>query len=207
MDFDAIVTQWNSKQAVPDDADLQRILDAARAEFIEHGFRRAAVADIARRAGVSRQTLNRRCGDKDDMVSAVVTREVLEFFLRLSQSFDAEVPIEDRVVELFVTGVRECRTNPVIAAVKRYESDSLSLNLLDAEHSNYQLVISALTMGLIAESFPEAGARQASEFLIRITATLLLAPSTALQTETDDQSRDLARTYFIPILNAARMVT
>lgn len=207
MDFDAIATQWQSKQAIPDDTEEQRLLDAARAEFIEHGFRRAAVADIARRAGVSRQTLNRRSGDKDDMVSAVVTREVLEFFLRLGKSLDAELPVEDRVVELFVTGVRECRTNPVIAAVKKYETDSLSLNLLDVENANYQLVISALTMGLVAESFSAAGARQAAEFLIRITATLLLAPSTALQTETDDQSRDLARTYFIPILNAARMVT
>lgn len=140
------------------------------------------------------------------MVSAVVTREVLQFFLRLAPLLGADTTVEDQVVELFVVGVRECRTNPVVAALKEYETESMSASLLETEGGNYRLVLSALAMRLMGESFPEAGAKQAAELIMRITATLLLAPSKVLRSETDDEARKFASTYFIPILNAARAV-
>lgn len=202
-----MLRQWPSGEPATDDIERERLLDAARAEFVAHGIRRAAVSDIARRAKVSRQTLNRRCGDKDDMVSAVVTREVFDFFLRLGQAFDVGVSIEDQVVELFVAGVRECQQNPMVAALKEYEPERMSFSLLEAEQANYQLVISALALRLMADSFSSEGAHQAAELITRITVTLLLAPSKALHTETDEQSRKFARTYFVPILNAARAIT
>lgn len=207
MDFSAIFKQWSDAQAATEDAEKNRLLDAARAEFVAHGIRRAAVADIAKRAKVSRQTLNRRCGDKGDMVDAVVTREVLEFFLKLAQGFDAEISIEDQVVELFVAGVRECRENPLVSALREYEPETMSISGLTAEKGNYQLVLAALSMRLTADSFPPAGAQQASELIMRITATLLLAPSKVLRTENDDQTRQFARSYFIPILDAARNIS
>ncbi|MUM16783.1 TetR/AcrR family transcriptional regulator [Mycobacterium sp. CBMA271] len=207
MDLGAIWAQWPSGHADAEDDERERLLDAARAEFVAHGFRRAAVADIAKRAKVSRQTLNRRCGDKDDMVTAVVTREVIQFFLRLAPLLDADMKVEDQVVELFVAGMRECRTNPVVTALKEYEADSISTSLFETEDGNYQLVLSALAARLMGDSFPEAGAKQAAELIMRITGTLLLTPSKVLSTDTDDEARRFAGAYFIPILNAAREIT
>ncbi|ORA57642.1 TetR/AcrR family transcriptional regulator [Mycobacteroides franklinii] len=207
MDLGAVWSQWSSGQAAPEDEERERLLDAARAEFVAHGFRRAAVADIAKRAKVSRQTLNRRCGDKDDMVSSVVGREVLQFFLQLAPLLDPGDKVEDQVVEVFVTGMRECRVNPVVAALKEYEAESMSLRLFETEHGNYQLALSVLAMRLMGDGYPEAGAKQAAELIMRITATLLLAPSTVLRAGTDDEARNLAVTYFLPVLTAARAVT
>ncbi|SHQ89273.1 Putative transcriptional regulator, TetR family [Mycobacteroides abscessus subsp. bolletii] len=141
------------------------------------------------------------------MISAVVTREVIEFFLRLAPLLDTDTTIEDQIIELFVSGIRECGTNPVVTALKEFEAESVSISLFDTEHSNYQLLLSALAMRLMAESFPKAGATQAAELITRITATLLLSPSNVLRTETDDEARKFAVTYFIPILDAARTVT
>lgn len=200
-------TQWSSGQAAPEDQERERLLDAARAEFVAHGFRRAAVADIAKRAKVSRQTLNRRCGDKDDMVSAVVGREVLQFFLTLAPLLDPGDKVEDQVVEVFVTGMRECRVNPVVAALKEYEAESMSTRLFETEHGNYQLALSVLVMRLMGDGYPEEGAKQAAELIMRITATLLLAPSKVLRAGTDEEARNLAVTYFLPVLAAARVVT
>ncbi|MEU9804357.1 TetR/AcrR family transcriptional regulator [Mycobacterium sp. NPDC050853] len=206
MDLGAIWSQVSSGQAAPEDDERERLLDAARTEFVAHGFRRAAVADIAKRAKVSRQTLNRRCGDKDDMVSSVVGREVLQFFLKLAPLLDPGDKVEDQVVEVFVTGMRECRANPVVAALKEYEAESMSVRLFETEHGNYQLVLSVLAMRLMGDGYPEAGAKQAAELITRITATLLLAPSKVLRAETDDEARNIAVTYFIPVLRAAREV-
>lgn len=206
VDLGAVWSQWSSGQAAPEDQEGERLLDAARAEFVAHGFRRAAVADIAKRAKVSRQTLNRRCGDKDDMVSAVVGREVLQFFLMLAPLLDPGDKVEDQVVEVFVTGMRECRVNPVVAALKEYEAESMSVRLFETEHGNYQLALSVLAMRLMGDGYPEAGAKQAAELIMRITATLLLAPSKVLRADTDDEARNLAVRYFLPVLTAARAV-
>lgn len=207
VDLGEVWSQWSSGQVGLEDEERERLLDAARAEFVAHGFRRAAVADIAKRANVSRQTLNRRCGDKDDMVSAVVGREVLQFFLKLAPLLDPNDKVEDQVVELFVIGMRECRVNPVVAALKEYEAESMAIKLFETEHGNYQVALSALAMRLMGDQYPEAGAKQAAELIMRITGTLLLAPSKVLRADTDDEARNLAVSFFIPILTAARAVT
>ena len=48
----------------------QAILDAALVEFERHGFRRVALDDVARRAGVSRTTIYRRFANRDELVAA-----------------------------------------------------------------------------------------------------------------------------------------
>ncbi|MGC7203003.1 TetR/AcrR family transcriptional regulator [Mycobacteroides abscessus] len=209
MDLGLVWSQLSSGQSAlgDEDEERERLLDAARVEFVAHGFRRAAVADIAKRANVSRQTLNRRCGDKDDMVSAVVGREVLQFFVTLAPLLDPKDNVEDQVVELFVTGMRECRVNPVVAALKEYETESMSVGLFATEHGNYQAVLTLLAMRLMGDGYSEAGARQAAELIMRITGTLLLAPSKILRVETDDGARSFAVTYLVPVLRAARAVT
>ncbi|MEU1972443.1 TetR/AcrR family transcriptional regulator [Microbacterium sp. NPDC019599] len=53
------------------------LLDAALAELLAHGIRRTTASDIARRAGVSRQTLYRYWPDAQSVFAALVTREVL----------------------------------------------------------------------------------------------------------------------------------
>lgn len=85
-------------------------MDAAREEFIAHGIARTAVGDIARRAGVSRPTLYRKCGDKEDIVAAVLVRETTEFFVRAQAVLAPLSNAEDRMVEAFVMGMREAAT-------------------------------------------------------------------------------------------------
>ena len=53
------------------------ILDAALAEVLAHGIRRTTASDIARRCGVSRQTLYRYWPDAQSVFAALVTRELV----------------------------------------------------------------------------------------------------------------------------------
>lgn len=54
---------------------LERILDAARVVFAEEGLE-ASVADVAERAGVGTATIFRRFPAKDDLVAAMLEREL-----------------------------------------------------------------------------------------------------------------------------------
>lgn len=59
-----------------DERDLRReLLDAALATATLHGLARLSMADVARAAGVSRQTLYRYFASKDELVTAMVGAE------------------------------------------------------------------------------------------------------------------------------------
>ena len=60
----------------PSDAHARRddVLDAGFAVFMQHGFTKTTMADIAAEAGVSRQTVYRVCNDKTAVFRAVAAR-------------------------------------------------------------------------------------------------------------------------------------
>ena len=71
----------------PADAATQAILDAAVVEFEQHGFRRVALDDVARRAGVSRTTIYRRFASRDELNFITATFAALisaSHFFRIS---------------------------------------------------------------------------------------------------------------------------
>ena len=57
----------------------ERILDAALGQFEDFGLRRSTMEDIARRCGLSRITIYRRFPRKENLVEAVVLRELRNF--------------------------------------------------------------------------------------------------------------------------------
>jgi len=66
-------------------------LDAALRVVSRYGMRRTTMADVAREAGVSRQTLYDRFGDKDGVMAAAIGVMGAEICARLSAAF-AEAP-------------------------------------------------------------------------------------------------------------------
>lgn len=185
------------------DAETRVILDAAREEFVSHGFRRTAVGDIARRAKVSRPTVYRRLGDKDEIIRAVVIHEVVEFFARVGAGFlGIDDPVE-RTVETFVAGVTDFRRNPLARAVLKYEPESLVQLVAGDESHSFDLVREALALGLAGGRISEDAARRGAEVILRLTASLLVAPSDLLPLVTAEDARAFATTYLVPIIEAS----
>src|ERR1700742_4642103 len=88
----------------------EQILDAAYELLLAVGMRRMSMADIARRAGVSRATLYRRWPNVNAIVGALTTRE----FAGLADPFTrkAKDP-RSAVVEAVVSTVRAVRAHPL----------------------------------------------------------------------------------------------
>jgi AcrR family transcriptional regulator len=70
---------------------LERILEAARAVFAEEGLD-ASVADVAERAGVGTATIFRRFPTKDDLVAAMLERELEAIVVRARAAVEAKEP-------------------------------------------------------------------------------------------------------------------
>lgn len=181
-----------------------RMLDAAREEIVSHGIARTSVAAIAQRAGVSRPTLYRQCGDKDQIVAAVAQREVVDFFTRASLVIGGLRTAEEKLVEAFVMGMREAREHPVVGALRDFETDSFTRRLVEMDTPPYRSVISVAAALLSDSANPPSIMEVALDISLRITATFLISPSPYSVTGDDDSARAFGQRFLIPILHAAR---
>ncbi|PRC48388.1 TetR family transcriptional regulator, partial [Mycobacterium sp. ITM-2017-0098] len=90
------------------------ILDAAVVEFERHGFRRVALEDVARRAGVSRTTIYRRFANKDELVGAVIERENVALFADIATELKHAGPQSNYYVEAFTLSILKFRRHRVL---------------------------------------------------------------------------------------------
>src|ERR671932_31647 len=75
----------------------EEILDAALAEFAEHGYHGASTEGIAARAGISQPYVFRLFGTKRELFRAVVARcfrEALELFQRAAEGKRGEAALD-----------------------------------------------------------------------------------------------------------------
>jgi AcrR family transcriptional regulator len=123
------------------------VLDAVRASVLAVGVRRTTLADVSRRAGVSRMTLYRRWGDVDRLVRDLMTREFHALFAGLGA-----VP-RDRggLVAAVVGAVSGLRADPLFARVLEVDPDLLRPYLTDrlgsTQHAAAALLAAALRAG------------------------------------------------------------
>lgn len=81
-----------------------RVLDAGAALLFEFGLRRWSVDDVAERAGVGRTSVYRKFPTRDDIVHAVLARELRRTLAAIRTATAAEADFESKAV----AGVRVC---------------------------------------------------------------------------------------------------
>ncbi|MBF6434821.1 TetR/AcrR family transcriptional regulator [Nocardia cyriacigeorgica] len=190
-----------------DDTDSieSRILDAALAQFGELGIKKTTIEDIARKAGVDRVTVYRRIGSRDDVVRAVALREVNAVLTELDDVAARNDTLADLVADIFVTVVTRWRAHPLVQRMLTVESDRLLPQLTTEGGAAFTVstaagvaaVRQAVERGLLPDS-PELSTRV--EIACRFVHSLILQPVGSIPLDTDEQMRDFARTYLVPIV-------
>src|ERR1700738_3620137 len=96
------------------DPTTEAILDAAVVEFEQRGFRRVALDDVARRAGVSRTTIYRRFANREELVAAVIERENVALFADIAAELKNAGPQSNYYVEAFTLSILRFRRHRVL---------------------------------------------------------------------------------------------
>ena len=187
------------------DSTLEAILDAAVVEFEQHGFRRVALDDVARRARVSRTTIYRRFANKDELVAAVIERENVRLFADIAAELKQAAPQSNYYVEAFTLSILKFRRHRVL---DRMMTDEPGL-VLEMAGQHYGAAIERMAEALrviFPTGFAERiGARAVTELadtILRYAAMVLLLPS-AQPLETADDIRAFATQHFLPSLPIA----
>lgn len=187
------------------DASTQAILDAALVEFERHGFRRVALDDVARRAGVSRTTIYRRFANRDELVGAVIERENVALFADIAGELKRADKPANYYAEAFTQSILMFRRHRVL---NRMMTDEPAL-LLDLAHRHHGTAIERMAEALrvifptgFAERIGPAAVNDLAATILRYAAVVLLLPS-AESLDTPDELRAFAARHFVPSLSPA----
>jgi AcrR family transcriptional regulator len=186
------------------DPSTEDILDAAAVEFERHGFRRVALDDVARRAGVSRTTIYRRFAGRDELVAAVIDRENAALLAGIADELKNAGPQSNYYVEAFTASILRFRRHRVL---ERMITDEPAL-ALELAHQHYGAAVGRIADALraifpdgFADRIGERAVDELAENILRYAMVALLLPGSPLTTA--DDIRDFATKHFLPTLPAA----
>jgi len=187
------------------DPSAEAILDAAVVEFERHGFRRVALDDVARRAGVSRTTIYRRFANKDELVAAVVERENVALFSDIAAELKHAGPQSNYYVDAFTLSILRFRRHRVL---NRMMSDEPAL-VLELARKHYGAGIGRMADALrvifpegFADRIGEQAVNELADTILRYAAMALLLPG-AQPLDSADDIRAFATQHFLPSLPTA----
>ncbi len=191
--------------AVVENRATRAILDAALVEFERHGFRRVALDDVARRAGVSRTTIYRRFANRDELVAAVVERENVVLFGEIAAALSASRPPSNYYVEAFTQSILMFRRHRVLNQMLS-DDPALVLELARRHHHAAVERMAAALRVIFPAGFAERIGADAvddlADTILRYAAMVLLLPS-AQPLDGAEELRTFADRHFLPSLPAA----
>ena len=190
--------------ADPADHATTAILDAAVVEFEQHGFRRVALDDVARRARVSRTTIYRRFAGRDELVAAVIDRENAVLFADIAEELKSRRPQSNYYVEAFTLSIMRFRQH---RGLTRMLADEPGL-MLELADQRWDAVLERMAAALriifpdgFAERIGDQAIDELAETILRYAAMVLLLPSRKPLRDADD-IRVFATEHFLPSLPA-----
>jgi AcrR family transcriptional regulator len=178
----------------------ERIVNAAGECFARYGVGKTTVEDIAAAAGVSRATVYRNfAGGRDEVVLAVVLRDLRRFLDRLAARLRLERSVPDAIVEGVVDAVTFVRGDPQLATLLAADAagpmraavagGARSLLELCADYVRPHFGAAQRQGSLRADITVEGSV----EFLFRIISSMIVMPR-------DGEPREFLRTYVVPAL-------
>jgi AcrR family transcriptional regulator len=102
-----------------------RILDATLATMADHGIARLSLEDVARRAGLSRQTVYRYFPSKRELVEATVLREEQVFITAMVSAADRQRELEPALRAAIEGAMRTGQAHALLNRLLATEPESL----------------------------------------------------------------------------------
>ncbi len=126
------------------------VLAAARASVLDVGLRRTTLADVARRAGVSRMTLYRQYADLDAIVSTLLTTELVTLIDDAAAQAAHLPTARARLVEAAVLCVDALRCDALLRRVLDLDPELLLPLVVDRFGSSQKAAVDLVAEQVVA---------------------------------------------------------
>jgi AcrR family transcriptional regulator len=155
-----------------------RILDAANRALVQHGLAKLSLEDVAREAGMSRQTVYRYFGNKDALVTAAVLREEQGFLDKMTAAISAHDDLRPAMEAAIVAGLRAAREHPLLDRLLATEPEAL-LPFLTTGAGPVLSAARPVIQSLLTERLPHVGdttLRRAADATTRLFISYAVNP-------------------------------
>ena len=95
-------------------ATRERILDATNVAMARHGLAKLSLEDVAKEAGMSRQTVYRYFGSKDALITATILREEETLLHQMAEAVRSHQDLRPAMEAAIVTGLTAAREHPLL---------------------------------------------------------------------------------------------
>jgi AcrR family transcriptional regulator len=112
-------------RTLPDTGTATRILDAAFDRVMDIGLARTTVEDVARAAGLSRQTIYRYFPSKEHLITALVLREEERFLDGIREAFAEDPGLEAALSDGILFCLRFARQHPLLDRLLETDPETL----------------------------------------------------------------------------------
>ena len=156
------------------------LLDAVGALLAERGWSDVPMAEVARRAGVSRQTLYNEFGDRSGIAAAYVLREAEHFLADVEQAINAH-PDDPRgaVAAAFEVFLGAASEHPIIHAIATGQGEGLLALVTTNESPVIELAATRMT-AILTDGWPHLAAddaRAVAECVVRLGISYATLPT------------------------------
>ena len=164
------------------------VLRAAHACVMDVGLRRTTLADVARRAGVSRMTVYRQFDDLTGIVSALLTQELVALLDAAWEETAALPTARERLVEAAGLVVERLVHHPLYRRVLDVDPELLLPLVVDRFGSTQRAAIDVVA-GLVAQGVAEGSIRAVDPHLaatcLQLTAQSFVFSARVVEAETE----------------------
>ncbi|MBW3561870.1 MAG: TetR family transcriptional regulator [Actinobacteria bacterium] len=131
----------------------ERILDATIEAISMHGLSRLGVEDVASAAGVSRQTVYRYFGSRDELIRAAIVGEERQLMQRIAAAAQRHTDLRPSVEAAILEALVAAREHPLLDRLLATEPEALLPALL---HGSGPVLTAALPVleDLLSERLP-----------------------------------------------------
>lgn len=181
------------------------VLTAARAVVVDLGIRRLTIDEVVRRSGVSRMTVYRRFAGRDEVVVAVIRRELEQAAATVSASVADARGAEDRFCGAFAAAVEVVGGNELLTRLLELEPETLLPYLTTAGQPFVAGTIAFLRpyVGALRSEAgapdPDPGLDAVAETIGRVGLSLRLTPAIAIDLDDEAARVRYAREVLVPL--------
>lgn len=200
LSLSSVVRAVGAPPAAGDDV-AQVVLDAAADLMRRHGLGRWSVDDVADAAGVGRTSVYRWFGSRDELVHAVLARELRETLEEIAREAASASSFEERTVEAVLVCLRRLEGS-VVDQLLQVDPQAVLPLLTTGAAPLLDLARSALAPQLVAAGAASDldAAQVQAEVLARLGLSFVLTRSTALPVDDPAALRTTVHALVAPLL-------